>query len=122
MSKISTKQIGDDKLPNKFWLSICNDYYYLNGDCWDWISDKNLFKATGKTVGIFNTFEYAKQAADNICLGEMFDGVTANTVSIEDRLSGQVYEKSKYLEFEKGRLLENEQEDIGFSIKREKEL
>jgi hypothetical protein len=27
---ISTKRIGDGKLPNKYWVSIANDYYYLN--------------------------------------------------------------------------------------------
>ena len=31
MSKsISTKQIGDGKLPNKYWVSIANDFYYYN--------------------------------------------------------------------------------------------
>ena len=49
--RISTAQIGDNKLPNKYWVSICEDYYITEDNCLNWISEKNLFKPKSKIIG-----------------------------------------------------------------------
>ena len=55
MKKISTEEIGDGRVPNKYWVSITNDYFYFNKEVggWDWISDLNLFPITGETLAVF---------------------------------------------------------------------
>lgn len=128
MKKISTKQIGDGKIPNRFWLSISNDYYYCRRDpddgsySFEWIDNVTLYPVEGKTIKIFKTFQEALTAAQEICLGEKIDGIVVNCVTIEDRLSGEVYEKARHFYPEMGKILEEERTDISYSVKREAQL
>ena len=92
--KIPTKQIGDNRLPNRYWVSISNDYYYLNEDYWEWIDTLSLFKSDGKTIARFNTFKEAMGLVGDLPFGEKYEDIQINHISIEDRISGQVYEKT----------------------------
>jgi polygalacturonase len=85
--------VGDGKLPNKYWVSAHNEYQVLKEE--DGVSvshaiseiDKE-FKTKGGTLAVFETFEEAVQYAEEIPVGideEM------RTVTIEDRLSGEVF-------------------------------
>jgi hypothetical protein len=91
---ISTLQIGDGKLPNKYWVSISNDYYYFNPEVhgYDWISDLKLFPVQSRTIAVFPTFDEAIKFIDNnLVLGGREDNINVNSISIEDRISGEVY-------------------------------
>jgi len=100
-NRISTKQIGDGKLPNKYWVSVANDYYISNkdGDL-EWASETVGFKSFGKTVAVFSTYTEAMDRAIYIIannLTEPLDGIAPSkddihSVFIEDRFSGQIYE------------------------------
>ena len=116
---ISTKQIGDGKLPNKYWVSISNDYLVYNEEvkAYDWISDKNLFKANGDTLGVFKTFVDALQFAEELPFGEKFDGIRINMWSIEDRISGQIAERVKFFNPEIGLMCEQQHDDTEFTRK-----
>jgi len=115
LTKISTAQIGDGKTPNKYWVSVSSDYYLYDPkeNFSDWASSVKGIKTEGKTVKVFNTYEEAKRFTDSIELGSKLSGVEVNTVSIEDRLSGQVHERS---------LGANVIEDLKFTKEKEKEL
>jgi len=116
MTKLAAAQIGDGKTPNKYWVSVASDYYLYDPKegTLDWASDLKKFKVAGKTLKQFDSYEEAKKFADSIELGSKMNGVVANTISIEDRLSGQVYERS----------IGGHQtvDDIGFTKKQEKKL
>jgi hypothetical protein len=91
--------IGDGKLPNKYFVSISNDYMYLHDvNMLDWIGDLiPSFKSKSKTFETpFMTYERAKQFADSFALGEKAGGTDfhVNRVNIEDRLSGELYERT----------------------------
>lgn len=89
---------GDGKLPNHYWVSINDRYYILKDSCLDWIDDhiNGLPECKSKTVAVFNTYAEAKQwIADNLCLGWTYDGIIVNCITIEDRLSGQVFESTR---------------------------
>lgn len=94
------KQIGDNKLPNKYWVSVSNDYGYYDSEnnVVEWAGDFiKGFKSTGGTVAVFKTYAEAKKyIAENFQLG-MLDPVhgAINRIAIEDRLSGEVYEESR---------------------------
>lgn len=71
MKNISTKQIGDGNLPNKYWVSISNDYTYFNPETqgYDWISDLKLFNVESKTIKVFTTYKNALTfATENLYL------------------------------------------------------
>lgn len=84
--------IGDGKFPNKYWVSESNDYLIretVNGDhLLTSYSEKHPdYKLEGKTYPKpFKTFKEAECFANSL-----FD----NQITIEDRLSGQVYESVK---------------------------
>ncbi len=104
---ISTKRIGDGKLPNRYWVSIFNDYYYYNkeNEVFDWISEKEMFEVKAKTIQVFNTYQAAKEFAENeLCLGITEDGFTVNGITIEDRLSGKVYSHIRHYSPEDGKI------------------
>jgi hypothetical protein len=124
--------IGDGKLPNLFWVSLSNDYSYShkekykNGEmcCIDWIGDIiPTFKSKGKTFAKpFVFYVLAKAFCDGFQLGERADGFIVNRINIEDRLSGQVYEKTRIFNPTDCTVEEDEQEDVQWSIDREAEL
>lgn len=115
---ISTKQIGDFKTPNKYWVSISNDYYYFNpeSEAMDWISDLELFEVKGKTIKVFTTFKGALNYVENeLYLGMDFDGIKVNFISIEDRLSGEVYCQVRRLSPENAEFGESFRQDTKFT-------
>ncbi len=86
---------GDGKLPNHYWISINDKYYILIDDRADWIDDhiKSLPECKSKTVAVFDTYAEAKQwINENLCLGCEYNDIIVNCITIEDRLSGQVFE------------------------------
>lgn len=116
--KISTSQIGDNKLPNKYWVSICEDYYIVEDSSLNWISEKNFFKPKYKELGIFKTYTEAKELAENIILGNGSYGLIANVVTIEDRITGQLYERIKVFNPLRASIYEEVFEDLKFTEKR----
>ena len=93
MSKVSTICIGDGKLPNKYWVSIHNDYYYLNDGCYDWVSDREKTRAKSKTLKVFATYKQAKDYFDSLIIGDCIDGIQIMGKNIEDRFTGQLCEE-----------------------------
>lgn len=89
------KQIGDGKLPNRYFVSISNDYHYYNKETespeWAGERDPN-FKSEGGTIRVFNTYAKAREFVSTI--GDYFENIEIKTITIEDRLSGQVFERS----------------------------
>ena len=114
---ISTKQIGDGKTPNKYWVSITNDYIYYNKDSevFDWISDLKLFDVKSDTLAQFETYEEALNYCGEFYLGEEFKGITVNTITIEDRLSGELCCRQYEFSPENGMLREYSHEDTRFT-------
>lgn len=96
MTKVSTVQIGDGKTPNKYWVSVSSDYYIEDPKegSLDWVSDVKGIKVKGKTLKQFDSYEEAKQFANSIKLRQKVNGIEVNTISIDDRLSGEIYERS----------------------------
>lgn len=118
MKPVNTKQIDDGKLPNKYWVSIHEDYYIMTElGALEWISNYlKDFKPKGKTFLPVTTYKYAREIADDYCLGMEEDGIIVNTVTIEDRLSGQLYEKSQsFSPSNKTKMHEEEYEDTRFT-------
>jgi hypothetical protein len=116
--KISTMQIGDNKLPNKYWVSICEDYYIQEDNCLNWISEKNLFEPKSEILGVFDSYKKAKDLAESIELSFDILGVRANVVTIVDRITGQLYERIKVFDPLRARIYEERFEDLKFTEKR----
>ncbi len=113
MKKLSTKQIGDGRLPNKYWVSISSDYLYeAEPGHWDWDSDRSKKEPDGKTVGVFSSYAKARAFFDSIPMRELLDGVMVHTKQIEDRISGQLTEET---DRETTILQSSETEDLGFT-------
>jgi hypothetical protein len=95
MRLLARKNIGDSKLPNRYWVSESNNYYlrtkekdgsiYLKP-----IEEENPnFKHEGKTYPkIFKTYKEALTFLDTL---------SGDNRIIEDRLSGQVFEAMKII-------------------------
>lgn len=115
MRSVNTSMIGDGKTPNKYWVSVSSDYYIQDPKegSLDWASDVKGIDAKGKTLKRFDTYEQARAYANTIELESKIQGIEVNTVQIEDRLTGQVAERS---------IGGHAYEDIKFTIEREKEL
>ena len=116
---VSTKQIGDGKLPNKYWVSISNDYLYFNSkhNAWDWISDLQLVTPQSKALVTFPTFKEAIEFTFTLPFQNEYQNIQINTIVIEDRLSGEVYEKTLYWNPLSGLCLPEERIDIEFTKK-----
>jgi hypothetical protein len=122
MKNITANQIGDGNLPNKYWVSISNDYTYFNPETqgYDWISDLKLFEVKGKIIKVFTTYKNAlKFATEEIYLNQDYDGILIHTITIEDRISGEVFCKCYEFYPPSAELSESSREDIDFT---EKEL
>jgi hypothetical protein len=103
---------------NKYWVSICEDYYIAEDNCLNWISDKNLFKPKSKILGVFKTYLEAKELAESIILGNDYYKIISNVVTIEDRITGQLYERVKVFHPLRAEISENIFEDLEFTEKR----
>ena len=113
-NKVSTKQIGDGKLPNRYWVSICNDFYYQKEGVQEWASERDKFEIDCSTLAKFNTYKGAKDfVLDELLLGTEYEGIMVNCITIEDRLSGQLYKEAMY---EVPRLQAEHEEDLQFTI------
>jgi len=119
-------QIGDFKSPNKYWVSWTDDFIIYKDGSGDWASDSVDFKSVGSTNKIpFKSYEEARKYADEL-VGEVSPtGETGfkNTISIEDRYSGEVYTAGVIAIKEKTRLGDSIKfdydfrEDLGFTKK-----
>lgn len=119
-----TSQIADGKLPNKYWVTIYEDYYIMmEQGSLEWISDYlKDFKPKGKTLPPVTTYKQAKEIVNDYYLGMEEGDIIVNTISIEDRLSGQLYEKSLVFNPKgRGKTSETEMEDIGFTKRKMEE-
>lgn len=106
-------KVGDGKTPNKYFVSVSNDYYITDPkeNTLNWASESKSFKAEGKTIKEFDNYQDAKAFAQSFKLGDKSDGLEVNSVFIEDRLTGEVYHHT----------FDFDSEDIGFTIKTEKD-
>jgi len=118
---ISTKEVGDGLLPNRYWVSISSNYYYFNNESggFYWIGALELFPIKGKTVKVFPTYKMAKGwIENNLYMGMVYEDIKVNCITIEDRLSGEIFSQTKELLPDDGALTERAQfEDLRFSIK-----
>jgi len=122
------KQIGDGKLPNRYWLSIGEDFLVPQKasdgtTVFDWASDVKDIPTKSKTLAVFNKYyeakdflynEYILMAIDGNEKGdnEEVAGMFPRIATIEDRLSGQIYE---YVLREVTEVRATEHEDIKFT-------
>lgn len=98
MPKTYRDMIGDGKFPNKYWVSWSNDFSVCKKGMCDWIGDsiKN-WKSTGKTeTTAFKTFKEAMDFVNRKMqeMPEIPREDSINRITVEDRLSGEVYEAS----------------------------
>jgi len=87
------KYVGDGKLPNMYWVSISNHYYYFDEDSnsLESITERDPdFKIEGGTVAVFSTFREALEFADK-------NSWQGDDITIEDRLTGQIWEQFKFV-------------------------
>ena len=114
----ATNKIGDGKLPNHYWVSIANDYAYYNPETQtqEWIGELKLFKSAGKIVAVFDTYKAARAyAEDEIGLGMVVDDIRVNQITIEDRISGEVYSNTYVFDAETAAIDNFINVDIGFT-------
>jgi len=123
--RITRPMIGDGKLPNKYWVSYHNDFLICDKGHCDWASEKIKFKSEGTTIKKpFNTFKEALEYIDrNVFINPEPKKEGVNTITIEDRLSGEVWEQFIYAYKRKDSLLKGygfdtgTHEDTGFTKK-----
>lgn len=110
--KTYQEQIGDGKLPNKYWVFQYNQKYKRTTDT-DGVVSLGIIKEdtenTDSLLGEFETFREALQCVDN-------KSYLPNVV-IEDRLSGQVFEQMCIVCQECGNENWESNTDISFSQK-----
>jgi len=91
------KQVGDGKEPNLFYVTINNDYMYYNesGDV-TWYSDNSkeapVIVEDHIEVEVFE-FENFKDAMKKVDETDINEEVGPRYVCLEDRKTGQIYEK-----------------------------
>jgi hypothetical protein len=114
IEEMARDMIGDGKTPNKYWVSVSSDYAYNHIDedgvsCIDYIGD--IVKgwetkySKGEMVGMFSNYEDALGCANSFYIGQKYNGFTINRITIEDRLSGEVYESELTLIIETGKTI-----------------
>ncbi len=99
---LARKKVGDGKSPNRYFVSVANDYSYVNEEgCVDWIGEAiKGFKSRGETVAMFDRYQQAKE-----CAIGLFDSTERdeegyykiNTVYVEDRQVGELFVMSKII-------------------------
>lgn len=124
--------IGDGKKPNYYFVFVSNDYNLVDkeGEVNPISCNKKLMKMLGfeskyKCLGKFVSYDNARQSIDYITLGdESGQGFHINTIWIEDRLSGELYNRTNCFDPAEGLMVTDEHEDtsaIEHSKLREKE-
>jgi len=120
--------VGDGKTPNRYWVSISEDYYIqIEPGILDWASEVKKIKVKGKTVAVSNKYKDAKKFLDDEFIlstiyvndsptstEKLADVVVRNT-TIDDRLSGEIFECTSV---EITKLKPIEHEDVGFTKKK----
>lgn len=97
---ISTKEIGDFKTPNRYWVSVSENYYIFDQEecASEWISDKLKIDSKGATLKVFPSFRMAQGwIENNLYLGINFNDIICNSITIEDRISGELFHWVKEL-------------------------
>ena len=98
--KSARAQVGDGKLPNKYWVCTSGEYYvnrFADGvSCSEWAGEVYPdFKAEkGETYGPFDTFAEALAVYNDkrdYCAEPTVENALHSLV-IEDRISGEVYQ------------------------------
>ena len=109
--------VGDGQLPNKYFVSVSNDYNIMvtSGEMEGIEGYLKGFKSQGRTVARFDTYNEAKEFVDTIALGSKDANTTVIRVTIEDRLSGEVYEKTKIFDAINVAISEEEHESISYT-------
>ena len=94
------KMIGDGQFPNLYWVTTSNDFYVCKNGICDIANGVGIkYKSKSKTYPkAFKTFgkalDFAEELIENI--PDTPTPKSINNVTIEDRISGQVYECSIY--------------------------
>lgn len=84
------KMVGDDKLPNKYWVCWNNSFLEeTEPGTFEW-PEKQPFPGKGSCAGPFSTFREAKEYYDNISLDDEPCADCTTNKTIEDRLSGEL--------------------------------
>jgi hypothetical protein len=104
VAKLATKVVGDGKEPNQFFVTMSNDYMYKNDENELVYYSDSFINAPVKaedhieteTFGPFEELKDAMKKVDNIDLSET---TGPRMVIVEDRKTGQIYEK--FLQAEK---------------------
>lgn len=125
-STMAKNMVGDGNTPNMYFVSISNDYYFWNNDLYgfDWASDHiKDYKANGSTIEHFNTFNEALEYIENnLYLGMTHSDMVVNHISIEDRISGEIWYMSKYFDPIMAREWDETIQDTKFTEEKLKEL
>ena len=89
------RQIGDGKLPNKYWVTVSDDFYVLKKHSMKAASEsgnkqfKKQIKGIFRTIGPFDSYAKALKIAQEEYVDK---NSNVRMVQIEDRITGQVYE------------------------------
>jgi len=94
MSKFKEELIADGKLPNLYWVSTHNNFFYFNKkyNVWTWADERDKFKVKEETIGVFSTFKEAEKVFNNIELDE--EEIRGKV--IEDRISGEIQNETMW--------------------------
>jgi len=117
--RIMTRFIGDGKLPNKFYVSVHEDYLFLEKEkdyeYWTWLSDAIDFKPKGGVVAVFDNYPEAINYAVNMASFNV--DYQANTITIEDRITGELYNDTLYFNPQKATIHRDDHADTSFTAK-----
>ena len=93
LEKRASKIIGEGKTPNIYFVSLSNDYLVWDGDCMQGAE----INSTGNMIGEYKTYAEALSIANQYPLGcrAYNNDFTINRVTIEDRISGTIYEHTR---------------------------
>jgi len=91
-ARMAREMVGDNKAPNRYFVSIHDDYLYFNkeSDCWESAGERDGREGEGKTLAVFKTYAGARKLFESIPLGELYGGILVRGKTIEDRLSGEI--------------------------------
>ncbi len=100
--ELASSVIGDGLEPNMFFVTISNDYMYYDKKTEDYVYYFSSTEAVDKapveiekdlTTEIFGPFETIKQVQDKLKDIELNEEVGPRSVVVEDRISGEIYQK-----------------------------
>lgn len=97
---INTNETENGLLPNRYRVSISNNYYCLNNETarLNSIGAVKLLPVKERMLKAFPAYDTAKYWAEhNLYLGMHYAGIEINCVTIEDRLSGELFDVTREL-------------------------